>query len=840
MKKIRFFVALILITSIISGCGRQAEQYEAVKKENFIYSEYTSVPKVEYQPTAEQAALLEGYKLFYDNGILALYCVQENGNIALIDKRSGELYFNTSVSADSDSIATQETKMFLKSALIINYFDKQTEKTATSYELSVQKDGVKTEAVDGGVKVIYTFGDGVRDITDIPQKLSEKRFEELFVNHPALLENDKKRAKIYYKYSETEKAYVLSDTKNTTINLLSQILERISYTDEDLKKDNEENGLKTVASQRLYFEIPVYYTLENESMRVNIPMDEVKYTESKPLLRITLNKYFGATSQTEGAMLVPYESGGLLFFSASANDTGEYSTSLYGSNDTDAGKVSNKADNNNSLALFGMYKKDSGFIGIIENGDALCTVSAEKANTKSSLNSVWADFQVRNYITAVLGDGGLQSDVKVVQKEMYKGDICVKYSFVSKEDISYGDLASYYRGYAAKKYSLTQKKNDSVPLTVTAVGSIREDKSLFGFKYNGVTALTSYSGAKSMLEYLNSQSINNIKMILSGALKGGLENESISKLKLENKLGKSSVLSDIANSSGVELLISIDALSVPKDASGFNRYNDTAQTIDKSIAKKYSYDIVTMKNDGYRYLISPLKYSSFTNDLVKFLGKSYFEGISFTDLGTKLYSHNADDVVITRQDAKNISLAQLEKYSQSGELVLSNPYEAALQYADAVINLTSSINKNIDEQIPFYQMVYHSLVDYSGTPINEASDIQEAVLRCLERGENPYFRVFSSEFNSAANTDFSYLYCNGFEVLKQEIADIYKTIDSVLSEVSGMYITGHEKIKDGFYKTIYGDKIAIYVNYNDNDEQYNEITVKANSYEKEVLSVEEK
>src|SRR5699024_11857689 len=42
--------------------------------------------------------------------------------------------------------------------------------------------------------------------------------------------------------------------------------------------------------------------------------------------------------------------------------------------------------------------------------------------------------------------------------------------------------------------------------------------------------------------------------------------------------------------------------------------------------------------------------------------------------------------------------------------------------------------------IPFYQIVYHGLVDYAGQPINLSSSPSEDMLKCLEYGAVPYYR----------------------------------------------------------------------------------------------------
>lgn len=834
MKRIILLVATAaLLIASLSGCGEAELSYQRQEAELFQYSMYDALPNGTAKPTEEHEQLLAGYRMAEENGVLTLYVQDTTGYIAVLDKRSGKLYFSVSPLVDQDTTATEDTKKIMKSVLQLTYFDGSVEKTVNSFEM-LDPDKLTIEQIDGGIRVTYVLGDSKRGLEDIPQKLTDARFQELFVDHPALKANDKKRAKIYYEQDEATGVWTLVDTKNTTLNMLSQILDRIEYTQEDLERDNEENGLVTQVSNRVNFTVPVEYTLEGESLRVSVPMDQVQYTAAKPLLSLCVNRYFGATASTDGAILLPEGTGGLMRFSQADTDTGAYSSGLYGSDDTYTRENSAQADNENMLPIFGLYEKENGFLCIIEEGDAQATIGAEKANGRTDLNGVWATFTVRSVIRAILGDGSMQSDVRVVQDEMYTGLLSWKYSFITGEDLSYGDLAGYYRGYLQAKYGLTTMENTTMPLQLGLVGGVHVEKSFLGFQYKGTRVLTDYEAAAQIMDALNTQGIQRINALYSGVLRGGLGDESIVQLKADNALGKEAQLQALAEREGISLYLMMDALTVPKETSGYRRYKHTAKTIDDSLAKRYQFNIVDLSTESYDYIISPLQYGYFGEALRGFTEETAFEGLTFTDMGNRLYSHNGNGVLF-RQDTKALSIAQLQSYAASRNLILTNPYEAAFPYAQSIIGLPSAkVTKVIDQSVPFYQMAIHSLINYSAAPINEAVDVTTAVLNCAETGSIPYFKLFAAAQDSLTDTKFSQMYSHGFYTWQDTVVSVWQRLSELYAQVCDLPITDHCCLQDGVYRTVYGGEIAVYTNYNSNAVAVDGITVEAEDFRIEV------
>ena len=91
--------------------------------------------------------------------------------------------------------------------------------------------------------------------------------------------------------------------------------------------------------------------------------------------------------------------------------------------------------------------------------------------------------------------------------------------------------------------------------------------------------------------------------------------------------------------------------------------------------------------------------------------------------------------------------------------MINGSYDYAATLADVILNVPdgdSGYNVT-DEAIPFYQIVYHGYKDYSAAPLNSAYSIRDDVLKSIEYGALPYFKVMYASGDKTKNTEYSYL-----------------------------------------------------------------------------------
>ena len=113
-----------------------------------------------YTPLTDSDKKVSGMDLVAENDTLKLYTDTKTGYVAVYDKRNGNTVYSNPLNADDDEIANATNKNYLKSAMIISYYNSDVVSgNYDSYSGSVQKGNFTVESIENGVRYIYTIGD---------------------------------------------------------------------------------------------------------------------------------------------------------------------------------------------------------------------------------------------------------------------------------------------------------------------------------------------------------------------------------------------------------------------------------------------------------------------------------------------------------------------------------------------------------------------------------------------------------------------------------------------------------------------------------------------------------
>lgn len=113
-----------------------------------------------YKPLFDDDVKVEGYELAVESEYLKLYTQVSTGNIAIYDKRNGEIVYSNPIDADEDSVANETNKGMLKSQFIAYYYnDDIVSGTFTSYDNCVLQGKLDIEGINNGIRYIYHVGD---------------------------------------------------------------------------------------------------------------------------------------------------------------------------------------------------------------------------------------------------------------------------------------------------------------------------------------------------------------------------------------------------------------------------------------------------------------------------------------------------------------------------------------------------------------------------------------------------------------------------------------------------------------------------------------------------------
>ena len=80
------------------------------------------------------------------------------------------------------------------------------------------------------------------------------------------------------------------------------------------------------------------------------------------------------------------------------------------------------------------------------------------------------------------------------------------------------------------------------------------------------------------------------------------------------------------------------------------------------------------------------------------------------------------------------------------------------------------------------------------------------------------------------NTEYDLLYCSNYLDLMPEIAQNYKSVNEALQKVSTAEITGHRQLTENVFVTVYSNNIKVYVNYNSEAVQIEDVSINAQSF----------
>lgn len=185
-------VGLGLLTAVIVCAGVYLAYYFLHYMAYDKYKQYLSSYEYEtagsFKPIEEAVSSVDGFVLAAENDNLKLYTDPKSAYVAVYDKRNGETIYSNPLNADDDPIANPTLKTYMKSQMIIKYFDMNAAEVTeplTSFSSSVEKGKFEIEGISGGFRYVYHLYDKSNVLLfDIPLEYRLKE-DKLEVSIPA-------------------------------------------------------------------------------------------------------------------------------------------------------------------------------------------------------------------------------------------------------------------------------------------------------------------------------------------------------------------------------------------------------------------------------------------------------------------------------------------------------------------------------------------------------------------------------------------------------------------------------------------------------------------------------
>lgn len=824
----------------------------------YFYNDYKEdVSSYEYEEGKAFSAIkesnpdVEGMELAAENDTLKLYVDTKMGNVAVVDKRNGQITYSNPVGLEEDSIANEANKNYMRSQLIVDYFNtSRTVGTFDSYSYAAEKEQIEVEAVDNGIRFIYTLGDLSSATGIVPQYISVETLEQVT---SALSEKDAKEVLKKYVESDVQDGYMelLESTLKGASQLrkLNRYFEEAGFTEEMYIVEMENSGVEGAVP--ISFTIPLEYRLHDDAVDVSIPMSGVEENGGGAIFRIQMLRYFGAAGTDEnGYLLVPNGSGSIINFNNGKASADVYSEYVYGIDPLAAEYTVRENTENVKMALYGIFRENSAVFATIESGASLANIGASVSGKVNEYNNVYATFVMRgNDRLSMFGTTGNEADIPIVENHFYDALLTVRYTMLTQEDATYAGAANYYRNRLVEEGILTAKttQTEDIKFYYDTLGGVRKIKYILGVPYDGMYPMTTFEQAGDIYNDLKASGVTNQVMNYQGWMNRGYYHDVVDKIRVPHKLGGKSEL---------------ESLSTMMAADGNDFYGDVAFQKVTYISKRYSYNNETSRYYGGGYiaefgLVNPatlrqtsgLGYAENHFDLIspKFLvwyvdkftdkiTKYDINGISLRDLGDELHSDKKRTNVINREAALDVvdaSLAQIDGIGK--KIMLNDANDYAFAYADDIINvpLTDNDYYIVDEAVPFYEMLIHGYIDYAGGTINlsDTYDRTDIVLSLVEAGASPHFMFSAENSSDIKQTGLNRFYATTYENWKDDAIAIYTEVNNALKYVQNASITDHRILDQGLRAVTYDNGITIYINTGNSDKTADGITIPARSYQ---------
>ncbi len=598
-----------------------------------------------------------------------------------------------------------------------------------------------------------------------------------------------------------ENVYVLNSQEN------SVAFQNFDYTIGDdgvlvnysisLDKQTGEKAIKDLKSKEIRVDLSVLYTLRDGSFYVNVSMNTLKLPKGVYLEKIRLLKTFGAYEQSgkEDYIFIPDGSGALIMTGVKDVNFEPVDLTVY--------------ENNCLVGAFGMKRGNGAFLCIIEQGDSIASIHADK-NSDTAINGAYATFDTTE---TFIKDG---NRIKKTYGYKYQNEITLCYRFLSGKSATYSGMATACRENLIRNSVLSTKtlsnEQENIPLVVSVQGGYVNKKG----KY---TVLSSYEQALSLMTLLKAKGVNNIYLRYNGLYDDANNGSNEDFGKFSKKLGTKEQFNELytyLNNQQFSLFVETDILTYKYDgesAKGVNgkKLNEASQSEFPQVFKKQSY----LKMDFLENKIEDILNSS---------TEITFDGYAFNDVGNRLYADYSAKFYSKESAKKEIS-AQLPILSTSKLVMVDTGNFYSVKSADIIssIPLTPCAREENGAYIgiPFAQMMLHGICEFSGVGMNSSANIQNAMLKSVEYGCLPSAQWYCTALSK--DLDSKYYYDSNIN----QVVEGYIKANAVLSGLHGARMTAHYKVQNGVYCTEYNNSEKIYVNYTDNAVTINGIKVNA-------------
>ena len=795
--------------------------------------------------------------LSMENDSLRFELDAQTTHFKLTEKKTGKEWLSNPANAAQDPIAVAANKATLQSTLIVTYSSASGTIDFNNYQYSIENGSYTVDQDDEGVHVHYAIGkiekiymlptattvERFTSFTDAMSKKDAKKVSGVYTRYKpdkvATMDNKDQLLSMYPELANQD-MYVLKDnTSENNKKNIAQIFAGAGYTEEEYEFDKQYVA-GTAESTDAVFNVTVTYKLDGDDFLIEVPFEKIRYRADYPITSLTVLPMFGAAgTQDNGFMLVPEGGGALIAFNNGKLSQNSYYANLYG---WDYGSERREvvSETKALFPVFGMIKNDSSFLCIMEGAASYGGVQADISLRYNSYNWVCARYTILHSDRYNVSSKTARL-VYMFEKQLPQDTIVQRYKFINSA--SYVDMANVYGQYLKDRYPELQNASagEDMPVAVELVGAVDKKVVKFGLPVDSVVPATTFKQTGEIMDQLSGKGIKNLNLRMTGWANGGVTQKVLTRVNPIGALGGLNGMKDLiqkAKSSSVPLYFDgVTCFAYDSNIfNGFNAFRDAARftTREQIIIYPYS-QIYYQQDDAFDpyYLVEPGYAQRMGDNLINALKNNSAYGVAFRDIGNLLSGNYNPRETTTREQVRQMNVDTLVKARQAGQAVMikeGNDY--ALPYADIVtdMDLSGILYSILDQRIPFYQIAFHGIKDYTGHAINLSQDGETELLRCAEYGAGLNFTFMAEDASLVQETLHTGFYGASYAQWSDHAADMILKYQQDMQGLNRQPITGHRVLAENVTETVYQNGVRVLVNYSSDDVTAEGISIPARSY----------
>lgn len=589
-----------------------------------------------------------------------------------------------------------------------------------------------------------------------------------------------------------------------------------------------ENGLQiTYEFESIGITVSIAYSLDEGQLYVDIPASGIIENGDFFITGLDVLPFFGAaTDQDDGYVFYPDGSGAISYFKQHHPQYySHYKGDIYGKSEIEIVPQDEQSETDSLrvyLPVFAMKKNGGGFFAEVTKGECDCSIVYDPSGYQTNLYKVYSSMTYRRFYTATQNSGRENARI---EKNMIASDRQIIYHFLEEKQTSYSQMAASYRKLLLKRGTLQKSISARSPILLQFFMSALEQQALT----NKVIAVTTFKQVQTALEELKQAGLEDLNVNLLGWEKSGYGAGTLA-FPANGAIGGNGGLKKLnqyAMTNNIHLVLQTNLTDADKDY----QYVD----LSKMIYYPDNLKAYTNKLDQNLYWFSP-RYiqKSAGNQRLQEMIKVNSGGALLENLGNRLYyDYNKRYGVTTRADTATIwAEIAAEWKKELGVAYVEGGNRYMLQYADWLTGIADADSGYLfcDEAIPFYQMVVHGSVAYSGEAVNRFYDFDRQVLKMIEYGYSPTFELTWESPFELMDSNYRDLFSSRYAYYKDQIIKLDQIFRGLSEQTQNSAIVDHCKLKDQVYCVTYENGCKVYVNYSDRQENIQGVSIDARDY----------